>query len=73
MNLCAHVSEERGNGEGEGSQALSLLSDTRRCISLADLDRGWVFFEITNGPVCTYFLQRIKQELGARYEKGVSV
>ena len=22
MNLCAHVSEERGNGEGEGSQAL---------------------------------------------------
>ena len=22
MNLCAHVSEERGSGEGEGSQAL---------------------------------------------------
>ena len=28
MHLCACVSEERSNGEGAGSQALSLLSDS---------------------------------------------
>ena len=37
MDLCTCVSEERGTGQGAGSQALSLLSDTRRCIILADL------------------------------------
>ena len=31
------VSEERGDGEGVVSHELSLLSDTRRCISLTDL------------------------------------
>ena len=28
MHLCACVSEERSNGEGAGSQALSLMSDS---------------------------------------------
>ena len=28
MHLCASVSEERGNGEGAGTQALSLRSST---------------------------------------------
>ena len=30
MDLCACVSEERGDGEGLVSQELSLTSDTRR-------------------------------------------
>ena len=39
MNLCTCVSEERGNGESAGSEALSLLSHTLRYVSLADLGR----------------------------------
>ena len=34
MHLCACVSEEHGDGEGAGSQA---LSDTLMCINLAGL------------------------------------
>ena len=39
MHLCACVSEEGGNGEGAGSQA---LSDTLRYINLAGLAIGLV-------------------------------
>ena len=39
MHLCACVSEERGDGEGAGSQA---LSDTLRYINLAGLTTGLV-------------------------------
>ena len=35
--LCTYVSEERGDGEGTGSEALSLLSYTLKYISLADV------------------------------------
>ena len=38
MHLCACVSEERGDGEVAGSQALSLLSDTQIYINLATID-----------------------------------
>ena len=42
MRLCTFVSEETdqegGNGEGEVSEALSLLSYTLKYISLADVD-----------------------------------
>ena len=37
MHLCACVSEEGGDGEGAGSEAPSLLSYTRRYVSLAEL------------------------------------
>ena len=36
MHLCTYVSEER-DGEGAGSEALSLLSYTLKGISLADV------------------------------------
>ena len=39
MHLCACVSEERGDGEGAGAQA---LSDTLRYINLAGLATGLV-------------------------------
>ena len=35
MHLCTYVSEERGDGEGAGSEAPSLLSYTLRYISPA--------------------------------------
>ena len=35
--LCAYVSEERGDGEGPGSGALSLLSYILKYISLTDI------------------------------------
>ena len=37
MYLCTCVSEEGGDGESAGSEALSLLSYTLRYVSLADL------------------------------------
>ena len=46
------VSEERGDGEGSASQSLSLMSDTLRYISLANLDRDTVGLRKINGPVC---------------------
>ncbi len=39
VDLCACVIEERGNGEGSGSQAISLMSDTLRYINLANVAR----------------------------------
>ena len=39
MHLCTCVSEEGGDGESAGSEALSLLSYTLRYVSLTDLDR----------------------------------
>ena len=48
MRLCACVSEERGDGEGAGSQALPVLSDTLRYINLAEVAIGPVGFR---GPV----------------------
>ncbi len=39
MHLCTCVSEEVGDGESPGSEALSLLSYTLRYVSLTDLDR----------------------------------
>ena len=41
MHLCTCVSEEGGDGESAGSEALSLLSYTRRYVSFAEL--GHVF------------------------------
>ncbi len=38
MYLCTYVSEERGSGEGAGSETLSLLSYTLKYIILADVD-----------------------------------
>ncbi len=40
-DLCTCVREERRDGEGEVLKELSLLSYTRRYISLTDLARGW--------------------------------
>ena len=39
MHLCTCVSEEGGDGESAGSEALSLLSYTLRHVSLAELGR----------------------------------
>ena len=39
MDLSSCVIEERWNGEGSGSQALSLMSDTLRYIILANVAR----------------------------------
>ncbi len=39
MHLCTCVSEEGGDGESAGSEALYLLSYTLRYVSLADVDR----------------------------------
>jgi hypothetical protein len=35
--MCPHVSEERGDGEGAESEALSVLSYTLKHISLTDV------------------------------------
>ena len=51
MHLCTCVNEEGGNGEGVGSEALSLLSYTLRYVSLSDLDRLPVWVVITDAPV----------------------
>jgi hypothetical protein len=49
MHLCACVSEERGNGEGAGSQA---LSDTLRYINLAGLATGLVASRLRPMHLC---------------------
>ena len=56
MDLCAHVSEERGNGEGAGLQELSLLSDTRRYISLADNQRLDIFADSVQWELRRFYL-----------------
>ena len=39
IHLCTCVNEERGDGESAVSEALSLLSYTRRYVRLVDFDR----------------------------------
>ncbi len=38
LHLCTRVREEGGDGDGEGSESLSLLSYTLKYISLKDVD-----------------------------------
>ena len=37
--LCTYVNKEGGGEKSVGSESLSLLSYTLRCVSLTDLDR----------------------------------
>ncbi len=39
MHLCTCVSEEGGDGEDERSETTSLLSNTHRCVSFAEVGR----------------------------------
>jgi hypothetical protein len=59
------VSEERGDGEGSASQSLSLMSDTLRYISLANLDRDTVGLRKINGPVCRVMTEERGEGEGA--------
>jgi hypothetical protein len=43
--LCTCVSEEGGDGEGEDSEASSLLSYTHRYVSLAEVVTVIVYYE----------------------------
>jgi hypothetical protein len=49
MHLCACMSEERGDGEGAGAQA---LSDTLRYINLAGLATGLVASRLRPMHLC---------------------
>jgi hypothetical protein len=60
-HLCCHTHldtsvsrEEGGDGEGAGSEAPSLLSYTRRYVSLTELGHVPVWVPRTDAPVCIH-------------------
>ena len=60
MHLCTCVSEEGGDGESAGSEALSLLSYTLRFVSLAGLGKS------INKLIEAVYYETIKRELKIR-------